>query len=560
MVSAGEDTLGPGSTVLSIGFGQTTDSGSDANTLRYSISKTITLSDTRYLLYPNAGGGLCYGDSGGGTLATIGGVEKLIGINKGLSDATCSIGNSYIERASHDLAWIEAQLALPPPPVSCGLCMRNVSSGEGTCMAADSACGWNADCSNFRACFEKCSDDACRIACESKYPVGVGPYYALARCQCDGCSATCAATPRCTLLPKSKCGYPFEPTTCSSCLEARCCTQIGACADDGQCHDCLAEDDAPHACASNALRSALRTCADAQCAVQCAPPDSGAADADAVPESGVDTQVDAPSGPTTNDATDDGPFEGSCMWGSSPRNGSAWLSCITVLAIVGSFAQRRRGQLRQRFTTPFQRERQDRMMTMSRRSSRRLAVLFGLGFGILVSGNGGCKKKDGAAPAEAEYGGGGAECNPAPMSSYCDYNTVSCSPYFACNMAMHTCATSCYNTGDCVAGYVCANARCVMPGTCGGCNLDSQCGDYKCNNLSGTCQTSCGTDYDCSYGKTCAGGKCVQAGAPGSGTCGYDSDCGAAKCDTFSHQCKSGCYNDYDCAVGAHCKAGACGW
>ena len=267
-MASSPDGVTTGETVTSVGYGKTTtDPNAPDNTVRHKVTKTLQTVSSTQISYSIATSGICQGDSGGPVLANVGGTEKVVGVHSYVT-GNCD-GSGYSDRVTSGASWIATQLAKAPPADDCHYCETAAFSGNQPCAQKQRSCEADAQCKGYYDCFTACAqgDTSCVAACSTKYPLGEGPFDALAQCSCNvACVSECAGL-NCSALPK--CGYAYPKGTCKTCVEGSCCSQMQACAQDGQCFVCLKGGDSDPSCATNKLRQALASCQSDNCADAC---------------------------------------------------------------------------------------------------------------------------------------------------------------------------------------------------------------------------------------------------------------------------------------------------
>lgn len=297
------DGLGSGTPVVSVGYGRTTliASGSqDTNTIRHRVSKSLSQVGSTQIAYDMSTKGICQGDSGGPVLATIGGVEKVVGVHSYVQGDCNGFGVSG--RVTAGSSFIATWLSKPGPAAGCETCDKIANSGNGECAQLTRACQADAACSAFFQCITSCGNTTdCRSSCLKKYPKAEGPFTAASTCVCaQACKAECGSGFSCRSVPK--CGYKLPAGDCSTCTEGSCCTETFDCTADGTCYQCLKTSDADPACATNAKRKALATCVASKCKDACA---GSGLDTGAEPTSTEETSAEtAAAGPKTVTTTE----------------------------------------------------------------------------------------------------------------------------------------------------------------------------------------------------------------------------------------------------------------
>lgn len=271
-IASASDGVGAGVGVTAYGYGRTTliSSGpADGNSKRYRVAMTISssgLSATKFG-YDMSLRGTCQGDSGGPDILGSGASERVVGVHSYLQGDCDGFGVSG--RVGNDLAYIDEQLALPPPANNCAYCEQVANSGNQPCAALTRDCLADKDCSGYYDCLSGCgATPTCKTDCLAKFPKAEGPFNAAANCVCTtACKTECGAL-TCKNVPK--CGYKFPAGDCTTCTESTCCEDSLACAADGTCYLCLKNKDADPECATNAARKKLATCVASSCKDACA--------------------------------------------------------------------------------------------------------------------------------------------------------------------------------------------------------------------------------------------------------------------------------------------------
>lgn len=319
-VAAGDDGLSVGQDVLAIGFGRTTliDAGSDTNTLRRSATLTVSALDPSLIAYDLRERGICEGDSGGPDLATVEGVDTVVGVHSFI--VTDCDGQGVSGRVSGDLDFIQGALAEPLPTRDCDLCTKIVNSGTQECAQITSACLADPDCAGFYSCPNATTSPGAAQACLQKFPKAEGPVIAASECPCNrSCADVCGSTSACQGVPK--CGFEVQGT-CGSCTETGCCQQLLNCSADATCYQCLVNGDG-ETCGSSAVHDQLTACINSQCQQQCA--------TDAQNDWGLGSGAAAVGGPTS--------YQGgtsNCSVSGGRRvdggHGMAWLTGLLALA------------------------------------------------------------------------------------------------------------------------------------------------------------------------------------------------------------------------------------
>jgi hypothetical protein len=108
-----------GTSVVALGYGQTTLDGANNNSARYQIAMFATPdpeNPTARIQYDQRTGGICFGDSGGPDLLITNGVEQVVGVHSyvsGINTDCNETGNSG--RVTYDLSFINGEIANSQP-------------------------------------------------------------------------------------------------------------------------------------------------------------------------------------------------------------------------------------------------------------------------------------------------------------------------------------------------------------------------------------------------------------------------------------------------------------
>ena len=113
-----------GDPVRIVGFGVTSENGSDSGLKRQGLASLDSLLQGGEMATTNDPQGTCYGDSGGPNFMTVDGVEVVAGVTSRGTDI-CGAGLDIAVRADSFRSWIDAFVAQYDAPV-CG--------GDGTCV------------------------------------------------------------------------------------------------------------------------------------------------------------------------------------------------------------------------------------------------------------------------------------------------------------------------------------------------------------------------------------------------------------------------------------------
>jgi len=272
-----QDNLSAGKTIVSVGFGKTSPSDTeDLDPIRKKISLSVGSVSSTKLSFSYQNGGTCQGDSGGPVLYTVGGKEYVAGIHSYVVGG-CTNG-AVSGRVSAAVAFIDQELAKQPAGIKpCDQCQKNLFSGKNVCATAQRECLGDPTCAAYSECLGKCSNAACRSACDKQYPLGVGPLRAVGFCACDnGCKSLCGLS--CSSAPK--CGIVRSNSKCDTCLDASCCDETNFAADDGLGYQCLSTKGAFTGCSGSKTYQAVLKCQAQKCKDACSdepapPPEEG---------------------------------------------------------------------------------------------------------------------------------------------------------------------------------------------------------------------------------------------------------------------------------------------
>ncbi len=265
-VAQTNDALMAGSPITNVGYGVTAPNVS--NSLRRQRDTTVANLDANVIITDLTNGGICSGDSGGPTLAMVGGQELVVGVHSAVTDSSCTgqgvSGRVTAVYMSFIKPFIDGQVTQ-----SCDLCQQTATSGNGSCAGAVSACQNSSQCQAFATCLNGCNgDQTCVNNCVSSNQAGVDIYLAITDCICDtGCTAECGSEPFCANRPT--CGFNFSNTTCGDCNDTNCCATTTACADDTDCAACATTATPAASCGSNALFNSFRQCLADNCSTEC---------------------------------------------------------------------------------------------------------------------------------------------------------------------------------------------------------------------------------------------------------------------------------------------------
>ncbi len=136
------------------------------------------------------------------------------------------------------------------------------------CCAEQTACDTGTECDKTFACLANCAsgDMACVKACGMASQQGATDHDALISCLQGSCQMECTQGGK---ICDSGLATPKKPE-CGDCLGMSCCTEFDACTADAACKACLLNPMGA-GCDMNALAKSANDCANAKCAMQCAP-------------------------------------------------------------------------------------------------------------------------------------------------------------------------------------------------------------------------------------------------------------------------------------------------
>ncbi|MEI8254035.1 MAG: S1 family peptidase [Deltaproteobacteria bacterium] len=309
LLAPAEDSLTVGSPLEVAGFGYTAASGPAALVRRAAptnIAEIITTpqSGAQFFVIDQRGSnaGICFGDSGGPAVVTLGdGARRVAGVLSFVTatdDVPCTEFGG-IQRVSTELeAFVRPVLAgLPlPEPTTCLTCtFARTQSGTHCFDVLASALGSNA--SGYQECLRH-SDEA---SCRASFAAGAAGFDAFWRCiQTEACATQCPPAERAYF----ECHEDLDGVgPCTRCTFGthECCDLEARCSLDATCAPCLTRVDQPTACATHPLFRETYACVHAHCAAECdpyfryagSPPDGGigadaARDASSIPDAGAE--------------------------------------------------------------------------------------------------------------------------------------------------------------------------------------------------------------------------------------------------------------------------------
>lgn len=262
-----EDSLTTGTKVVNVGYGVTEKT--NQNSKRYKVTNTISQLSSLQIRYEQEAGGTCSGDSGGPSIVTVAGGERVAAVTSfgdqncvdfGVGGRVSAVWSTFIEPFMKGGSG---------GPQTCDQCFEGSTTGQGACVSKVNACFNHTDCAALVDCFQGCSSDACYQSCAQKHPAGLDVYLKINECVCEtGCKAECADDPSCQ-TGGGGCGFTTGAAQCDSCLEGSCCAESTACADDPACTACLTSQNPDASCDSNALVNAFVGCMQGKCASPC---------------------------------------------------------------------------------------------------------------------------------------------------------------------------------------------------------------------------------------------------------------------------------------------------
>ena len=335
------DSLGVGTSVVSVGYGRTTliaAGAGDQNTVRRRVSKQLSQVG-QSIAYNMQSNGICQGDSGGPVIVGSGSAERVAGVHSYVQGDCNGLGVSG--RVTFNKAFIDGELAKAIPKQDCDLCGKIANSGNGTCASATRNCLADKECGGYYECL---SSGKAKSSCLLQFPKAEGPFNAAANCQCtQACTTECKGTFECINAPK--CGYKLPAGACAQCTEGACCDEALECASDGACYVCLKTNDASPGCATNAARKKMATCVSSKCKTECA---GSGLDTGAEPPTGEEPAADPNAATPAGGGTSSTTTTESCSLSSAPlsRGGRAAAAVPTataaVMLAVALLARRRR--------------------------------------------------------------------------------------------------------------------------------------------------------------------------------------------------------------------------
>jgi len=261
-----EDSLKSGDQVDLVGYGQTESSGNNKER-RHKVLPIDAETELR-LFFDQATGGMCFGDSGGGAIAQIGGEDRVAGVHSGVSDETCGGTASRVRvSAVVDTFITPFVTGAPFGEQSCDQC-NEAATADGVCGDDLAACFDSAACQSYLSCAQACSSGVCVKGCQLTHSAGFNQYDAIFDCVCsDGCSSECGGDPLCAADPV--CGLGFVNDACNDCVTQSCCAEASACDGDLTCWECSSVSGPLVGCSDNEPYQALQACLGTGCSDEC---------------------------------------------------------------------------------------------------------------------------------------------------------------------------------------------------------------------------------------------------------------------------------------------------
>jgi hypothetical protein len=256
------DSLAPGTQLDIVGYGATPGGNSKRRHVVKPISK---LTDLR-IIYDQSASGMCFGDSGGGSLATVSNAERVAGVHQAVSDQSC-VGAGLTSAdgrvtAVHDTFIRPAIDGTPYKAQSCDQC-REAHTAGGDCAGKVKTCFADAGCEAYYDCIVVCTNYACVNKCKQTHPAGYQLYQQINDCVCQtGCASECAGDASCK--PPPACGIDWVDDGCQACADQACCAESNACAVDVACLGCVAQP-LQASCFGHPPFEALKSCVAAVC-------------------------------------------------------------------------------------------------------------------------------------------------------------------------------------------------------------------------------------------------------------------------------------------------------
>lgn len=265
-----EDQLAKGKLIDLVGYGQT-ESGN--NTLRNHLELPIQSVSELRLNFEQSGGGVCFGDSGGGGIVDVSAGTRVASVHSGVSDDSC-LGSSTSVRVSavYDTFIMPFINETPFLEQTCDQCNEGTFGG-GECASVLQACFDSPQCDAYVDCLSACFTGTCQKACQLDHVAGAAAYDAINECGCGECSSECEGDSRCD--PEPACGLAFNDDGCGSCVEGSCCAAATACDGDLKCWECMSKGGPVVGCDGSPAYVALQECMSNNCSEPCnvAPPE-----------------------------------------------------------------------------------------------------------------------------------------------------------------------------------------------------------------------------------------------------------------------------------------------
>jgi MYXO-CTERM domain-containing protein len=291
-VATSPDGLSLGSSVEHVGFGVTDTNGNNSG--RRTGTAPVNQTLNALILQSSQGGGahtpgVCEGDSGGPALFPAGAPQSqqhVVGTTSYGNNSTCAQNtinvcmrvtsemdpnNGFIATYLNDnpVGGVQAGSA----QASCQTCVS--SSESGSCSSQTQACAGDQACLTLNTCIGNCNgSQTCVNNCaQTAGQAAVNEYNAFVNCVCQ--SSVCGTPCMCTSSGSSSsssggtnCGLQSSDAACNTCLDASCCSQAQACANDSNCTACLVATP-PASCNSESNFVALNNCLNGSCASPC---------------------------------------------------------------------------------------------------------------------------------------------------------------------------------------------------------------------------------------------------------------------------------------------------
>jgi MYXO-CTERM domain-containing protein len=355
------DNINTGTNVDLVGYGGTPG----GNNLRRHVVKPVSDETPTLLIFSQTSSGVCFGDSGGGSLHTNSGLH-VAGVHSFTSSDECTgageVGGDVRVSAVVD-TFIRPYIdGTAYQPQTCDEC-TDAHINNGQCSNDTSQCLESTACNDFLDCVDGCSTNACYNACTLDHATGFQLYQDIFDCVCgSACPGECSGDDQCE--PPLACLLGSDDSACQTCLEQSCCGEAQSCGVDGTCLNCFATVPTAPACNDNEPTQALLECLGTSCSDECdVEPGTGGAGSGGAGSGGSGSGAGGAgpggggpgsgsgAGNNAEDDDDDGGSSGGCACSLPGAQRDGWPSQLGLAALAGlAVAALRRRQRRRNFS------------------------------------------------------------------------------------------------------------------------------------------------------------------------------------------------------------------